>query len=196
FVRQGYIAMAPESRGFGERADHEGCYQPAVNSILLGVNLMGRRVWDVLCALDYLESRPEVDRKRIACVGLSMGGWLTMFVAGLDKRIRATVLSGSFSSFRDSFLGRLNCACGYTTPGIAGMADIPDLASLIAPRSLLIQVGTHDPQFSVTAVRKAFRTVQKVYRLLGTSEKVCLDVFEGGHMFHGETAFQWLERWL
>ena len=52
-------------------------------------NLAKYRIWDGMRAVDYLASRPEVDAKRLGCVGNSGGGTLTAYIAALDPRVKA-----------------------------------------------------------------------------------------------------------
>ncbi|HWS01345.1 MAG TPA: alpha/beta hydrolase family protein, partial [Prolixibacteraceae bacterium] len=56
--------------------------------------LMGERLWDLMRCVDYLESLEEVDKTRIGCAGLSLGGEMAMWLGGMDIRIKATVSSG------------------------------------------------------------------------------------------------------
>src|SRR4029434_10147169 len=59
---------------------------------LLGSSLAKYRIWDGMRAIDYLESLPEVDAKRIGCVGNSGGGTLTAYIAALDQRVAAAAI--------------------------------------------------------------------------------------------------------
>jgi hypothetical protein len=53
-----------------------------------GRSLWGMIVRDDLMALDYLQSQPGVDPKRIGVTGISWGGYLTSIVSSLDHRFR------------------------------------------------------------------------------------------------------------
>jgi predicted esterase len=78
---------------------------------------------------------------------------------------------------------------------LSGM-DHLDLAGLIAPRPLLIESGTDDPIFPVAAARREHELLATLYQLLGASDRLEHDVFEGGHRWHGDRAYPFLERWL
>jgi hypothetical protein len=56
--------------------------------------LMGERLWDLIRCVDYLESMPDVDRSRIGCAGLSLGGEMAMWLGAMDERLSATVSAG------------------------------------------------------------------------------------------------------
>lgn len=196
FVKRGYFVLAPDARCFGERgADGMTCTWAFTSGLLMGKILVGMRVWDAIRAIDYLQSRPEVDKDRIGCVGLSWGGTHTIYTSALDERVKVAVVSGYFSDFRDVLIERGCCPCQYV-PNILKYADLPDIVSLIAPRPLLIENGKWDPLYTLEIVQREYRKVEKVYQLLGVPEKVDIDLFDGAHMFSGKKAFNWIEKWL
>jgi cephalosporin-C deacetylase-like acetyl esterase len=105
-VAQGYAALAIEPFGFGHRRDERarqsgaGCSSCSPSSgaaLLLGQTMVGWRTWDVIRAIDYLQTRPEIDASRIACMGISGGGTITLFATALEPRIRVGVVSGYFN---------------------------------------------------------------------------------------------------
>lgn len=194
FAKRGYVVLAPDAICFGERGDIS-CGWAFTSGLLLGKVLVGLRVWDAMRAIDYLQSRSEVDKERIGCVGLSWGGTHTIYTSALDERIKAAVVSGYFSSFKDILIDRSCCSCQYI-PNILKYADLPDIVSLIAPRPLLIENGTRDPLYTLKVVEKEYTKVQKVYELLGGSDRVDIDLFEGSHRFSGKKAFNWFDQWL
>lgn len=204
---RGFLVFAPEQRGFGERMeDHPGlaegsplwrssCRALAFNALLMGRTLLGMRVWDVMRTLDYIATRDEETTERAACLGLSGGGTTTLYAAALEPRLKAAVVSGAFSSFRSSIMSTIHCDCNYV-PGILQVAEMADLAALIAPRCLLIEAGTEDPIFPIDEVRTACAQVAQVYRLLDVPDRFDQDLFAGGHRFSGAKSFDWLARWL
>jgi hypothetical protein len=194
FAERGYVVLAPDAMCFGERGDIS-CAWAFTSGLLLGEVLVGLRVWDAMRAMDYLESRPEVDAQRIGCVGLSWGGTHTIYTSALDERIKVAVVSGYFSSFKDILIDRACCSCQYV-PNILKYADLPDIVSLIAPRPLLIENGTRDPLYTLEVVKKEYPRVEKVYHLLEGSDRVDIDLFDGSHRFSGEKAFDWFDQWL
>src|SRR5207237_5949316 len=106
-VQRGHIVLTYDPVGQGERSqfwDAERgrsrynltCGEHAVlgNPLyLLGTNLARYRIWDGIRGLDYLASLPEVDPKRLGCVGNSGGGTLTAYIAALDPRVSVAVIS-------------------------------------------------------------------------------------------------------
>lgn len=199
FVRRGFVVFAPEVRDFGERAfgrPHEmACDRTYKLAAMLGKNVTGLRLWDFMRGLDYLETRPEVDRNRIACGGHSLGGELAMFLAALDERVHAAFISGFLCTYEGLMFRVNNCIC-YTVPGILEVCDMSDIAGLIAPRPLVVQSGTRDAPVPATYTEQAFKHVESIYRAANASEKLVLDVFEGEHQFHGTETFRVFDRWL
>ncbi|MCC6442670.1 MAG: acetylxylan esterase [Armatimonadetes bacterium] len=195
----GFCALVPDHISFGERANpdegYRGCSFEHEALSLLGSSVIGYRMWDIQRALDVLESLPEVDKSRIGCAGLSLGGEMTLYLSACDTRVKAACIAGFLTSFKGTFLKEPHCTCGYIH-GMARDFEHADIASLIAPRPLLIQSGSLDPSFLESDARKAYAEILSLYRLLGKEERVCLDIFEGGHEFHVSTALAWFQKWL
>lgn len=206
-AQQGFLVFVPEQRGFGARMEpHPGlifgselwrssCRALAYNALMVGKTLLGLRVWDVMRTLDYIASRPEPMVDGVGCLGLSGGGTTTLYSAALDPRITVAVLSGAFGDFHSSILTTIHCDCNYI-PGILQDAEMADIAALIAPRPLLVENGIDDPIFPVAQTRAACEQVAVAYALLGAEERLALDIFAGGHQFHGTETFPWLKKWL
>jgi dienelactone hydrolase len=195
-VRRGYVALCQDMRGFGECVDEDhgygsSCTYSAGRSAMLGRTLLGERVWDVRRAIDWLAARPEVDPARIACVGHSGGGTVTLLAAALDERIGAAVVSAYLCAWRRSLFGVPHCPCNFV-PGLALDADCGDIGALIAPRPLLITSGASDPMFPLEGVRLAFATVAAGYAALGAEERAQLFVGAGEHRFFGEPVWPFL----
>jgi len=203
-VKNGFVTLAIEQACFGERRESEdiakdkyqsSCRKVSFWAMLLGKTVIGMRVWDVIRAIDYLETRKEVKASSIGVMGISGGGMTSLFSSALDERIKAAVVSGYLNTFRDSILSVHHCECNYI-PGILKYAEMYDIAGLIAPRALLVESGTKDSIFPVRATEFAISKVRKVYELLGVPEKLDVDIFEGRHQISGRKAYDFLKREL
>ena len=157
--------------------------------------MAGWRVYDAMRAIDYLEGRPEMDAKRIGAIGISGGGLNALYLAALDTRVRATVVSGFLNTFRDSLLGVHHCIDNFI-PGLLLEAEISDIAGLVAPRALWCENGTDDPIFPVKAFRRALRETRKIYGVFGAPAQCGGEVFNGEHEFHGDGAWPFLQKHL
>ncbi len=208
-VRQGFVAFCPDARGFGERRElfQQGADQLLDGScallnhmaIPLGQTVTGMWTWDLQRLLDYIATRPDCDPSRIGCAGLSGGGKQTLWLAALDERVQAAVVSGYFYGYKDALLVlNNNCSCNYV-PGLWELADMGDIGALIAPRPLLIETGTEDPLNGERGVANAGEQVaisRRAYALCGAEDRLCHHVFVGEHRWCGEQAIPWLKRWL
>ncbi len=192
-VEYGLAAVAIEPMAFGCRRDAltrakgpaaYACQPVAGSALLLGETMIGWRVFDVMRTVDWIESRRELDAKRVGCVGISGGGTCALFSAALEPRIRAALVSGYLNTFRASIMSMSHCIDNYI-PGILNWAEMYDVAGLIAPRPLFSEGGDHDPIFPPAATRASFVRVKKVYEMLGAPDAVQQEIFPGGHEFHG-----------
>jgi dienelactone hydrolase len=198
---RGYVVLAPDLRGFGERADWNPperyqCDWNLVSATIAGANPLTQNLWDMRCSLDVLAQHPLVDPARIGAAGLSYGGTATLFLAAVDDRVKAAVVSGYFASWAAAHRVPWNMCGSQILPGMLGRLEHVDLGALIAPRALLVETGTEDDIFPVGAAREAFATLTKVYDMLGARDRVVHDVNEGGHQWYGREAYPFLDREL
>jgi len=206
--RAGFAVAAPEISCFGERQTDFSylntdigqeapttCTHAAMLAFHLGISVVALRAHDAMRLVDYLETRKDLDTARLGAMGISGGGMHTFFSTCLDERIRACVVSGYFSTFRDSILAMHHCACNFV-PGLAEFGEMSDLAGLIAPRPMLIEAGDYDPIFPIRAVRAGVARARSVYEVFGVRERVLTDYFEGRHRIGGRKAYDFLAREL
>jgi dienelactone hydrolase len=201
-ARAGFLALAPDGAGYGDRQEQgsEGwaqnpCQHLFVNALSLGLSLQGIRVWEFQRALGYLAARPDVDPKRIAAAGLSLGCEHAMYVGALDDRVRAAVLSCCLWAIIPDAKRISWCPCLFS-PGLFAAMDWPDIAALIAPRPVQLQFGDRD-YVPLDLARQAQALLQRAYRLADAPEEALnYDEFGGAHEFHIEAAVPFLQRWL
>lgn len=213
-AQRGFVTFAMDARGFGQRRIQgkqndakdpnlfiaSSCHELMIMSYPLGQTITGMWVWDLMRLVDFIQKRPEVDPKRVGCAGLSGGGLQTLYLAALDKRIQAAVVSGYYYGVKDSLI-RLasNCDCNCV-PDLWKYADMGDVGGLVAPRGLLIETGDKDPLNgkvgSLNNVCSQVGYTRKVYKTLGCGDQLVHHVFPGAHRWCGEKAVPWLEERL
>lgn len=202
----GYLVCVVEQRGFGERLSDRarahaapdtpwGCRHIAFEYLMQGRTLLGERVWDGMCVLTWLASRDDLVPGGIGCTGNSGGATTTLWLAALDERITVAVPSCYLCSFKLSILGMQHCECNYV-PGILTLAEMGDLAALIAPRPLRAIAGERDPIFPIEGTREQFATIQRAYEVLGVPERCSLAVHGGEHAYNHAFSQEWFARWL
>ncbi len=174
-VKNGYIALAIEQRGMGERRLNRSygkeykffqrphmCAFASLTAISLGRTIIGERVWDISRAIDALSNFSEYDLEKILITGNSGGGTASYYAACIDNRIKLCVPSCSFCSYETSILDIEHCACNYI-PNIRQWVEMEDLSCLIAPRGLIVIAGQKDDIFPIEGVRKSFEKVKEIY---------------------------------
>jgi hypothetical protein len=194
-ARRGFVVLAPDNAGMGERdvpSDQTvqksgGCWLVWARLNQMGLDLTGLRVFDLMAGIGLLSARPDVDPRRIGCAGLSGGCWLSQVATALDYRIRAVILSGFFTTFVQT-VWHGHCICHHPF-GIGRLCDLPDLSALIAPRPQFVESGNQDTPYPL---EPAFTMVQRAYDMSGAPDRLGLDRYDGGHMFHGEVSIPWM----
>ncbi len=203
-VAQGYPTFAIEQIGFGERRGDSfkaqgpyqtSCHGDSMAALMLGETMIGWRVWDAFRALDYLQICPHVDPARLVTMGISGGGLTSLFVAALDNRVSACVVSGYLNTFRDSVLGVFHCVDNYAQ-GLFDLAEMEDIAALVAPRPLYAENGDTDHIFPIAGFHKVVAATEKRYADLGVPERFCTSIFSGGHRFDGTGLWPFLQAQL
>jgi hypothetical protein len=145
--------------------------------------LMGERLWDLMRCVDYLESLPEVDKSRIGCGGLSLGGEMAMWLGGMDTRIAATVSCGFLTKMDQ--MEQNHCMC-WKFDGLRELVDFADIYALTAPRALLCQNGLQEPasQFPVPLAAEALREIGLIYADYGQPQDAALLAHLEGHIIN------------
>lgn len=194
-VKEGYIALAIEQRGMGERAaknedfrrvhleEIAGCYYEAMTASLLGRTIIGERCWDIKRTIDMLSHFPQCDTDKIVITGNSGGGTASYYAACYDERIKICMPSSAFCPYKESILRFYHCSCNYI-PSAYNYYDMQDLSCLIAPRELVIVTGQLDPSFLVEGVRRGYKTVEKVYEKEGVKDNCQLIITPKGHWWN------------
>lgn len=202
-AREGYLTMSPDSRAMGELDDggdpypgRDACNVHFLRGALLGVYLLTLNIWDMMKCLDYLAGRPDVDSDRVGAMGLSWGGARTMFLAALDHRVAAADIICNLTRYEDFAIRDAEFCGSETLPHLMRFGDVADVAGLIAPRPLLIESGIHDTTYPMGPVVQAHEHLRRIYRSAGAGDRLYIDLFPGGHQFHGPSARDFFDRYL
>ncbi len=200
-ARRGHLVLAPDLRCFGERADwnppdHYGCDTNLVHQFMGGWSPLTQNLWDLARCLDVLSEHPLVDPSRLGAVGFSYGATAALFLAAIDPRVAAAVVSGYFSSWAEAHKVPWNMCGSQVLFGMLGEMEHADLGALVAPRPLLVESGRDDLLFPVAAAEEAIRRLVPVYEAASAGDRLVHDVFEGEHQWHGVLAYPFLDRWL
>jgi hypothetical protein len=155
YAKTGFICLVPDTIGEEERHVRRRMGTRAHDLYWLGHRtpefvcqslkrmVLGKIVLDLVRGIDYLETRPEVDRRRIGIVGYSLGGASAGFTSILDKRIRAAVLCGWVFRAHYGRYGKYCTRMPYAA--FASMMGSDEMTALLAPRvATLFMTGAKD----------------------------------------------------
>ncbi|MAE61386.1 MAG: hypothetical protein CMJ49_08535, partial [Planctomycetaceae bacterium] len=192
-AKAGFVTVSIDWRGFGERDDRNErmkhdvirardiCNVNYLRASMMGMTILGMDVHDGMCALDYVTKQRFVDPKRIGVMGLSFGGTMTTWMSLIDQRIKAADIICYSDRFADFAMRDTNTCGSQITPNLYALADLPDLHGLIAPRPLLVEIGSADNCFLIESATSCFKEVEKIYAAAGVRDRLELDLFDGGH---------------
>jgi len=192
-VRRGFVTLSPECyimKDGGPRAQAE-----ALERRRPGWTGLGKMTFDASRCIDFLETVPEVDARRIGCIGHSLGAKEVLYAMAFEPRYKAGVFSEGGIGLRMSNWIDPWYLTERMKPNIPRMEN-HQVLSLIAPRPFLLIAGdSADGDASWTFIKAA----QPVYELLGAGDRIGMHNHHRGHAFPVESrvlSYQWLESWL
>jgi dienelactone hydrolase len=202
FARNGYVCLVIDTVQLGEiEGIHHGTYRYNMwwwNC--RGYTSAGVEAWNCVRALDYLETRKEVDVARLGVTGRSGGGAYSWWITAIDDRIKAAVPVAGITDLQNHVVDGCvegHCDCMFTVNTYRW--DYPLVAALVAPRPLLISNTDKDTIFPLDGVCRVHQKVRDIYRLYGAEDKLGLQITEGPHKDTQELrihAFVWFNRFL
>ena len=202
FARHGYACLIVDSLQLGEILGlHHGTYREAMwwwNS--RGYTPAGVEAWNCIRALDYLETRPDIDKSRFAATGRSGGGAYSWWIVALDDRIKAAAPVAGITDLHDHVVDGTvegHCDCMFTVNTYRW--DYAQVAALAAPRPLLIVNTDRDPIFPLDGVVRIHSLVRDVYRSYNAATNLGLVISEGGHKDTQDIqvpVMRWFNRYL
>lgn len=170
-----------------------------VRAILLGWNTARFRIWDGMRALDYMQSRTEIDPKRLGVMGNSGGGTLSSYIMALDDRIGAGAPSCYLTTMTDvcDLLGPQDAEQNIFNQIPLGMNHAGYILAR-APSPVCINC-THDDFFAFAGTKKTFATATALFKHFGWEDRLAMIDVPGPHGWQEGTrtgSVQWMRRWL
>lgn len=198
-AERGFVTLAPDYPNFGDYP-----FDPYAHGY---VSATMKGIWNHRRALDLLQSLPTVDPQKLACIGHSLGGHNTLYLAAWDERVRVAVTSCGFNSFFKYMGGDLAgwSHRGYM-PRIAeryhcSPAEMPfdftEVLAAIAPRAVYVNAPRGDTNFELSGVTDCLTAARPVYELLGAGGRLGAEHPDCGHDFPPATrerAYDFLAR--
>ncbi|MCP2043372.1 dienelactone hydrolase family protein [Pontibacter sp. HSC-36F09] len=176
-------------------------HEAAINKTVLaaGTTWLGMIVQSDRVAIDYLLSRPEVDPERIGCIGLSLGGLRSTYLFGLDARVKTGIVAAFSTTFEHMLRNHTHHTWMMYVPRQNLYLDLPDVASLNAPRPLLVMNCKQDKLFNPVGMEAAETKLAGIYSKMKATDKFKCNYYDVPHSMTiamQEDAFEWLEKWL
>jgi dienelactone hydrolase len=226
-ARRGYAVITIDAFGFGERRilmddDHRDGWERAKYSLddvrrlnqkcrakestivktlaYAGLTWPGIIGWDDMRTVDFLLTRPEIDPARIGCMGVSMGGWRSLVLSGLDDRIAAGCVVGFMSTAKPMMRKHMDThSFVHFIPRLHDKLDLPDVVALRAPKPLLVQQCSRDGLFPLEGMRESVEKIAQIYAKTGSGSAFLGKFYDERHIFNVEMqndAFAWFDKWL
>lgn len=203
-ARRGYVCVATDMLNWSDRGGggYDNQQAIAANLLQFGSSWAGLIAHEDLRAAAFTASLAEVDPKRIAAMGLSVGGFRTWQLAALSEHISAGVSVCWMATHRGLLVPGNNQTTGQsaftmTHPGLAAHLDHPDVASIACPKPMLFQCGRRDALFPLSATTDAFQALRRVWDSQGAGARLDTRLYDAPHEFNAamqDEAFPWLDQ--
>lgn len=193
-VKEGYITVCPDLLGSGERItglaeDKSKSVCDLLNNALtaLGLTLQGVIIYELIQLVDFALDLKENRYKKVGVCGFSGGGVFAFTLSALCNKVDAVYSSGYFHGRSDTCLQSNKCGCNFA-PDLWLTADMGELAAMIAPRPLFIEIGNRDilnGRSGLEGVKNELEKAKKAYALFNKEDNLKLEAGEGGHGWYG-----------
>jgi dienelactone hydrolase len=203
-AKRGYVVFATDALGWGDRGGltYEMQQALAANFSNMGSSLAGQMAMEDARAAEFLASLPEVNKSQVAAIGFSMGAFRAWQAAALSNAVTASVVVNWMATADGLMVPGNNQLRGGSAwqmvhPGLIHFLDYPDVASLAAPKPMLVFAGEADPLFPVDSVKAAFDKMSKVWGAWKAADKFETHMWPTGHVFEKpgqEYAYDWLDK--
>ncbi|HBH84677.1 MAG TPA: hypothetical protein DDY34_12835 [Bacteroidales bacterium] len=199
-VREGYVALCPDSLCFEERQDPTGKLKGGnyerfefLREVVRGRSLAWKDILDMKVSVDFLSQRPEVNSDRLGCYGHSMGSTHAWLVGPLEPRLKCIIGNcclPTYDAIEETHI--LHCFPNFV-PGWKKYGDTPEIAALIAPRALHLNFGEMDSGSPIESVKKGLSRIAEVYKKAGADDKFTSYIEPGAEHVLSETMWQYVK---
>lgn len=202
FAQHGYVCLVIDTIQLGEiEGMHHGTYRHDEwwwNSS--GYTPAGVEAWNCVRAIDYLQSRPEVNGERIGMTGRSGGGVYTWWTAAIDERVKVAAPVAGITDLQNHVVDGVvegHCDCMFMVNTYRW--DYDQIAALVAPRPLLIANTDKDTIFPLDGVVRVYNETRRIYSLVDAESNIGLLITEGPHKDTQDLqvpVLRWFDRFL
>lgn len=179
-----------------------------INPLVRMANLIGRmrtniEVTRLRRIVDFLESLPYVDARKLGYYGLSYGGYSAIWMGPLEPRFQATVVSGHFNDWTPKITNEAERTSYLQHPDedfynwdVLNRLTHVELLASFWPRAVMVEFAQHDGTTFPAWHETAWAEVRRVAQAWNATDRIVRDRFAGVHEIHGIGAFDFLDRWL
>ena len=176
-AKLGYVVLCPDALCFEDRQDITGKLKAGnferfefLRYVQFGKSMAWKNILDMRRPVDYLVPRPEVRAERIGCYGHSMGSTHTWLVGPWEPRLKCLIGNCCLPTYAGIHRTKiLHCFPNFI-PGLSQYGDTPDVAALIAPRALHLNIGENDGGTPLPEAKQGIETITKAYAVAGVPE--------------------------
>jgi dienelactone hydrolase len=202
-AQRGYVCFAIDALNWSDRGGggYDAQASIASNLMHLGMSFAGLIAWEDLRSADFLAERPEVDARRIAAIGWSLGGFRAWQLAAMSDHIMAGAAicwMTEIQSVMSPGNNQTQSISAFTMlhPGLFAQLDYPDIASIACPKPMLFFNGRKDKLFPVDGVERAYAKMGAVWTSQGAADRLTTRFWDVGHTFNADmqdAVFAWLD---
>jgi len=193
-ARLGYVVFGYDMVGYNDSGKQVGQHRTIFtkpDDELWGLSHMCLQSWNTIRAIDFLQSLPDVDPKRIGLTGCSGGGTQTFMVMGIDPRVTVAAPVCMVSGIMQG-----GCVC-ENAPLLRIETNNIEIASLMAPRPLIMPSVTGD--WTKETPKVEYPSVRGVFELYGAADRVANPHIQSGHGYpqpHRESVYGFFQKWI
>jgi len=212
-VNNGFVVLAVDPIGQGERMQYydkflkrtlvrwgtmEHSYA-GLQCTLTGAGIARYFTWDLIRAIDLLESLPEVDNERMGITGNSGGGTQTSYMMLVEPRLKVAVPCTYITS-REEYMktGQAHDNEQNIFKAISMGLNYDDFVTGFAPKPVMIGAVDSD-FFCIEGTLRSYERTKAIYKLYGKEEDIKLYVTKGTHSYNDELreeAVGWFVKYL
>jgi len=175
-AKEGYVVLCPDAAGFGERQVGKlrgGALERFLflQYVVNGKCLAWKNILDMRRAVDYLASRDEVQPDKLGCYGHSMGSTHAYLVGPWDERLKVVIGNCCFPTYAAIHRAQLIHCFPNFIPGLLQYGDVPDMAALIAPRVLHLNLGELDAGTPLAEAKQGIETIRRAYEAVHAEDR-------------------------
>jgi dienelactone hydrolase len=176
-VKEGYVVLCPDALCFEDRQDPTGRLKGGeyerfefLRYVVRRRSLAWKNILDMQRAIDLLCDRPEVVADKIGCYGHSMGSTHAWLVGPLEPRLKCVIGNcclPTYEAIEEEHL--LHCFPNFV-PGWKNYGDTPEIAALITPRALHLNLGENDAGSPIESASRGIQRIAEAYNRAGASD--------------------------